>query len=236
MTALPDEQAGIKNWFNQTYQREGFGYLRPLAAYAIYAKLLALQPGEPFLDVACGPGLMLRQALDAGCVVHGIDISDQAIAMARNYVPAADTRQANAQALPFADGAMAAITCLGSLERMLDLEAVLREIHRVCQPNGRCCFLVRNSETFSWKFLMEKLGLRNKAGHQGANSLAAWTAIFEGNGFVVDQVLPDQWPFVRWGQFLSLGLHTPDPLRLRHGLKPLRGAYEFIFLLHKRPA
>ena len=62
MTALPDEQTGIKNWFNQTYQREGFGYLRPLAAYAIYAKLLALQPGEPFLDVACGPGLMLRQA------------------------------------------------------------------------------------------------------------------------------------------------------------------------------
>ena len=44
MTALPDEQTGIKNWFNQTYQREGFGYLRPLVAYAIYAKLLALQP------------------------------------------------------------------------------------------------------------------------------------------------------------------------------------------------
>ena len=234
MATIHDEQTGIRNWFDQTYQRSGFSYLRPLEAYEIYAKLLTLKPQEPFLDVACGPGHMLKQALNYGCLAHGIDISSTAIEMAQSYVPQAATQVANAESLPFATNSMAAVTCLGSLERMIHLDKVLAEIYRVTQPEGRVCFLVRNSETLTWKVLMEKLGMRNKQGHQGANSLVAWRDIFQANGFAVMRVLPDQWPFVRWGQFWTLGLYKPNPTVERHGHLPLNRAYEFIFLLRKQ--
>ena len=229
-----DEQLQIKNWFDQTYQQRGFGYLRPSAAYTIYTQLLNLQPGENFLDVACGPGLMLQQAVAVGCQAHGVDLSDVAIGMAQDFVPQAITQTANAQALPFADGTMDAVTCLGSLERMIDLDKVLQEIQRVSTVNARFCFLVRNSGNFTWQLFMEHWGLRNKTGHQGAKTLVEWTAVFQHNNFQIDQILPDQWPFVRWGQALTLGLYQPNPTTVRHGIKPLRYAYEFVFLLRKR--
>ena len=199
-----NEQLQIKNWFDKTYQQRGLRYLRPLAAYAVYIKILRLAPNESFLDVACGPGLMVRQAIDVGARAHGIDISNQAIEMAKQFVPQADTQTANAESLPFADGSMDAITCLGSLERMINLDKVLQEIHRVGATDGRFCFLVRNSNTVLWKLLMEQFGLRNKEGHQGAKTLDEWQTYFEKNGFKIITVLPDQWPFVRWGQILSL--------------------------------
>ncbi len=234
MTSIrQQEQTQIKNWFDKTYQQRGFSYLRPLAAYEVYIKLLNLQPDETFLDVACGPGLMLQQALQVGAKAYGIDISEKAIEMAKSYVPAAQTQTANAEQLPFEDGSMDAITCLGSLERMINLEQVLGEIHRVGKENGRFCFLVRNSNTLTWKLFMEKLGLRNKEGHQGAKTLEAWHTYFEKNGFEIVKVIPDQWPFVRWGQIATLGLYTPNPTKIRQGLRPLSTAYEFIFLLRK---
>lgn len=229
-----EEQLRIKNWFDQNYKRQGFQYLRPLAAYAIYVKLLDLQAGEKLLDVACGPGLMLRQAINAGAEAFGIDISDTAVEMAQKYVPEADVRPGNAEDLPFPDNALDAVTCLGSLERMINLEKVLQEIHRVGHEQTHYCFLVRNSNTLTWKLFMERLGLRNEDGHQGAKSLSEWTDLFKNNGFEIRQILPDQWPFVRWGRILSLGLIKPDPTVIRWGIGPLSYAYEFIFILQKR--
>lgn len=231
-----EEQQTIKNWFDRTYRTKGFNYLRPLEAYGLYTKLLNLQTGEKFLDVACGPGLMLKQALNVGAEAHGIDISEAAIEMAHQYVPQADSRVANAESLPFEDGSMHAVTCLGSLERMIHLDRVLREIHRVGRADARFCFLARNSRNYTWKIFMERLGLQNEKGHQGAKALDEWKRFFSDNGFQVVAVLPDQWPFVRWRQALTLGLIKPDPLKLRTGIRPLEQVYEFIFVLRKKSA
>lgn len=228
------EQQQVKRWFDANYKKKGFQYLRPLEAYGIYTKLLQLRPAQTLLDVACGPGLMLRQALDQGAHALGVDISEAAIEMAQSYVPEAETQVGNAEALPFADHSADAVTCLGSLERMLDLDAVLKEIHRVGKPDATFCFLVRNSQTVWWTLVAEKLGFRNTEGHQGANTLEAWQARFEANQFKLLAVYPDQWPFVRAGQFATLGLYKPDPLKLRRGFRPLRRAYEFVFVLRKK--
>ncbi|MGB1251847.1 MAG: class I SAM-dependent methyltransferase [Candidatus Promineifilaceae bacterium] len=229
-----DEQATIRAWFNETYRTKGFRYLRPPAAYKVYPRLLKLKKGESALDVACGLGLMLEQSIKVGANAYGIDLSDTAVGMAREYVPQAKIEVANSEHLPFEDGSMDAITCLGSLERMINLPRVFAEMQRVTRPDARFCFLVRNSQTLFWQLFMKRFGMQNKNSHQGAKNLEEWAALFDQHGFVIEKVLPDQWPMVRWPQAVSLGLVQRNPYRVRPGLRPVRYADELIFLLRKK--
>ena len=229
--AQSDEQATIRAWFNETYRTKGFRYLRPPTAYMIYPKLLDIKQGESTLDVACGLGLMLEQAVKRGANVYGIDLSDTAVGMAREYVPQAKIEVANSEHLPFDDNSMDVITCLGSLERMINLPRVFAEMQRVGRPDARYCFLVRNSNTLFWQLFMKRLGMKNRNSHQGAKSIDEWTALFEAHGFQVDDVLPDQWPMIRWPQIMTLGLVNRRPNKIRRGMRPVQYADELIFLL-----
>ena len=229
--AQSDEQATIRAWFNETYRTKGFGYLRPPAAYKVYPRLLELQGGESSLDIACGLGLMLEQSVKVGAQAYGIDLSDTAVGMAREYVPQAKIEVANSEHLPFEDNSMDVITCLGSLERMINLSRVFAEMQRVGRPDARYCFLVRNSDTLFWQIFMKRFGMQNRNSHQGAKSMEAWTALFEANGFQVNKVLPDQWPMVRWPQIATLGWVKRNPYKVRPGLRPVQYADELIFLL-----
>ena len=73
--------------------------------------------------------------------------------------------------------------------------------------------------------------LRNAVGHQGASGKDDWCRLFERCGLTVERILPDQWPLMwRERAMRRLGL-SPSFTRLRRGLRPLRLAGEFIFLL-----
>ncbi len=86
------DQSRVAAWFDETYTKKGFSYLRPPRAYPIFLQLLGARDGQRVLDVACGPGLLLRAALDRGLDASGVDISKEAISMARKNLPAADAR------------------------------------------------------------------------------------------------------------------------------------------------
>ena len=227
------EQQQIANWFDQTYRTRGEWYLRPLKAYYIYLELLRAQAGEKLLDVACGLGRLLEAGRAYGCALTGIDISKVAVDKARTKVPEARIYLANAEQLPFDDSHFEMITCLGSLERMIHLHKVLAELHRVGQPQARYCFLVRNAQTSSWN-MKRSLGLLNKKGHQGANTLAGWTGIFEKAGFVIEEILPDQYPLQRRRYWSSLGMRPVDFREVIRSDRPLTRANEFLFLLRKK--
>jgi len=198
------EQEQIKHWFNKTYQKRAVQYLRPVEAYEIYLKLLATEKGKSILDIACGPGQMLKAAKKQGLQLSGIDIAEVAIDYAKAALPEANLKVANAENLPFEDEQFNYITCLGSLERFINIEVALKEMLRVAHKDARFCFLVRNSERPSWKIVKEKLGFINKAGHQGAKSLNAWSAIFKSAGFKINRIHHDQWPKTRWSRWFSL--------------------------------
>lgn len=114
--------------------------------FARWAPLLLLyaapQPGERVLDVACGTGIVARQAAPAvgesGTVV-GVDASPQMLAVARAAAPAPasgiEWRQGDATALP--DGPFDLVTCQHGLQFFPDRPAALREMHRVLAPKGR---------------------------------------------------------------------------------------------------
>ncbi len=232
---MTDEQGGVTQWFDTTYRDKGFGYLRPLAAYPIFLQLLDAKPGERLLDVACGPGLLLKASLLRGVEPHGVDISAVAIQMAREFVPSAQVQVANAEALPFAEATFDLLTCIGALERMLDRQQVLREMCRVVRPGGRLCLMLRNAMAPGWRIWRQWLGKQNHAGHQDAKGLAEWRALLESAGFTVDRVYMDQWPRQKLRRLLHGGrvhdFSQPEPIA--EPWLSMKRVYEYIFVLRR---
>jgi SAM-dependent methyltransferase len=222
-------QHTVQQWFDNVYATRGLSYLRPAEAYPIFVHLVGAQPGERLLDVACGAGLLLRAARERGVRAIGVDLSRVAAQLAGNGASVG-----NAELLPYRDESFDCITCIGSLERMIDREAVLREMQRVARPGARFCVMVRNSRTLKWKVHADLLGRRNVAGHQDAAGLEQWTAMFERLGFVVDGIHPDQWFRQRLRRAFGISWAAQEGVIAEPMLLPLRYANEFIYRLRLR--
>lgn len=115
-------------------------------------------PSRRLLDVGCGAGNLLASLADTGAELHGVDISDEMIAVAGHSLPSAKLRVAPAEQLPYADHVFHAASCLGVLEYLEDPAAALRALRRVLRPDGvlvvsfpnRASLLRRLSRVESW--------------------------------------------------------------------------------------
>jgi len=235
MTSEDTAQATVTSWFDATYAKKAFGYLRPLEAYPIFVQLLGARAGESLLDVACGPGHLLRAAELRGLRPTGVDISAKALELARQYVPSAELRESNAEELPFADATFDHVTCVGAIERFLDRPRALGEMCRVGKGSARFLFMVRNSRTLDWLIWKRWLGQQNRDGHQDALTLEDWCALMGRCGLEVEAVYMDQWLRQRLRKalrgFRARDLTQDEPVA--EPLLPIRFANEFILLCRK---
>ena len=228
------EQKQIVDWFNNTYTKRGEWYLRPKHAYYIYLEVLNAKANQKLLDIACGLGRLLEASLEYNVVPSGIDISDVAIAKVKAKFPQLDVSVANAEELPFEDNSFDLLTCIGSLERMIDKDKVLNEFLRVGKKECRYCFLVRNSQSTNWMFFKKFLGLKNKAGHQDAMDYNSWSQLFTKAGFNISNVYPDQYPLMKRLKRRSFWLKTIDYKSVVTSKTPIEKAKEFLFILEKK--
>ena len=114
----------------------------------IIANKVHLERGGPYLDLGCSAGLYTRNFArilgDSGDVI-GIDISPsmlkEASRRARNLGAAPSFVRADAAYLPFADASMNGAVCGGTLNELGDPARVLRETHRVLQPDSRLAIM-----------------------------------------------------------------------------------------------
>jgi SAM-dependent methyltransferase len=98
---------------------------------------LALGPADHLLEVGCGGGLLLRDALVTGASVTGLDHSEEMVVLARERAPGADVVLGKAERLPFADGTFSAIAMSVVFFFLEDPVGVLRECRRVLRRGGR---------------------------------------------------------------------------------------------------
>lgn len=141
------------HWFEDLADHLGSAYLRYSFTKGteqevdFLVEALELSPGMRVLDVGCGPGRHAHALGRRGIAVHGIDISERFVDLARSDAPAGVTfERLDARSLPFDQEFDAAISlCQGAFgladggptERPIDPDGVvLAGIARALVPGG----------------------------------------------------------------------------------------------------
>ena len=112
---------------------------------------LGLEPDTAVLECGCGPGWLWRQNLariPANCAITLTDLSPGMVAEAEAALNEAESaladsgttfqvREANTEALPFADESFDVVVANHMLYHVPHLDTALAEIRRVLKPHGR---------------------------------------------------------------------------------------------------
>lgn len=110
-----------------------------LAWAAPIANAAAIAPGQSVLDVACGTGVLAREALprvQPGGSVTGLDRNPAMLDVARRNAPEIDWQLGVVEDLPFPDDHFDAVVCQFGLMFFDDRVKALREMWRVLRPGG----------------------------------------------------------------------------------------------------
>jgi len=142
----------LGNWITDRKARRPSGsqsratYRDPLFHYPNFRVILselALKSEDYLLEVGCGGGAMLKQALKSGCRAAAIDHSPEMVQVARKENREAVTAgrlnilEASAVKLPFPDSTFTCAAMTGVLGFLSDPLAALSEIRRVLVQGGR---------------------------------------------------------------------------------------------------
>src|SRR5262245_50505371 len=144
------------------------------------------------LDVGCGPGRHAHALAERGIVVHGIDISNRFVELARDNAPAGATfERLDAQALTF-DAEFDAVICLcqgafGLMTADGQDATVLAGMARALKPGGRLAltafsayFVLKHWEGADFDAATginhERTEIRNEAGEAVTTDL--WTGCY----------------------------------------------------------
>lgn len=109
------------------------------------AEAAAIAPGQAVLDVACGTGVLAREAAARarpGGAVVGLDRNDGMLGVARRIAPDIDWKPGLAESISFEDGRFDAVVSQFGLMFFEDRRAALREMWRVLKPGGRLAVAV----------------------------------------------------------------------------------------------
>ena len=101
-----------------------------------------LNGDERVLDIATGPGYIAEAFAGAAREVVGVDLTDAMLAIAKERtnnrgIANVSFRTADAQNLPFENGAFDVVVCRLALHHLQKPLQVLREMARVCRAGGR---------------------------------------------------------------------------------------------------
>ena len=145
---------------------------------------------RPVLDLGCGDGVF-GQLAGWPSDTTGIDFDEASLRVRARLCPGAVNLRADAGKLPLPDAAFATCVSNSVFEHLPDLDACLREAHRVLRPGGRLVFTMTLG-TFS-RHLRELTGAGDarawlkRFGHRQEPDEAELLGRVSAAGFVVEQ-------------------------------------------------
>jgi SAM-dependent methyltransferase len=231
--AQPAPLEKVRASYEQLYA--GVGLAGDARLYRRIVRLLAPRPGGTLLDVACGEGGLVREALRHGLAAQGLDIARAAIETARRLTPEGRFEVGDAAKLPYPSASFDYVTCLGSLENMPDPWASLAEIRRVAKDDARICVMVPNA---FWLGDVLSAWLRQRDDrpfqvHDRRASRDNWRGFLRAGGFTVERELRHNRPAVlfRGGKLRSVRKFLVRSAR--NLVTPFNLSLEFIYLCRK---
>lgn len=159
---LKNLSAAVKRWIREDF----YGYpssakpavwrgLRKLALWPEKARRrLTGREALPWsgegrlLDVGCGPGVNLQTFQEQGWDVHGIDVNESAVAMAREKV-GDRVHHGTLDTAPFDEESFDVVSLNHSLEHMFSPLETLERVRRLLKPGGMVVIEVPNAD--SWE-------------------------------------------------------------------------------------
>ncbi|MDY0073366.1 MAG: bifunctional 2-polyprenyl-6-hydroxyphenol methylase/3-demethylubiquinol 3-O-methyltransferase UbiG [Thauera sp.] len=111
--------------------------------------------GKKVVDVGCGGGILAESMAASGATVTGIDMSEQALGVARLHLyesgQQVDYRQLSAETLAEEmPGAFDIVTCMEMLEHVPDPASVIAACMRLVKPGGDVFFSTLNRNLKSY--------------------------------------------------------------------------------------
>jgi SAM-dependent methyltransferase len=140
------------------------------------ADAAALRTGQRVLDVACGTGVLAREAaarVGAAGRVVGIDPNPGMLAVAAQLAPGVEWREGAAESLPFPNRSFNAVVSQFGLMFFRDRHQALQEMRRALIPGGRLVVAVWNSLEEIPAYASLVTLLEETAGRRAADALRA---------------------------------------------------------------
>ncbi|HEV2904249.1 MAG TPA: class I SAM-dependent methyltransferase, partial [Pyrinomonadaceae bacterium] len=149
-TKFSDAEIGTPEFFERVeahrYEKEWH-----IPAAADFANTHGLR----VLEIGCGMGTDGAQFAKAGADYTGIDLTDAAVVLARKRFQVSglkgEFRVADAERLDFPDGSFDLVYSHGVLHHTPDIEAAVREIHRVLKPGGRAMVMLYHRGSYNYR-------------------------------------------------------------------------------------
>lgn len=133
-----------------------------------------VRTGQRVLDVACGTGVVAREAalrVGPGGSVTGMDPDPGMLAVAGELAPRVRWRLGSAEFIPFPDAEFDTVLCPFGMMYFTDCHQALLEMLRVVVPRGCIAVAVRDSLQNSAAYPIEVELVRRHGGERAANAL-----------------------------------------------------------------
>jgi ubiquinone/menaquinone biosynthesis C-methylase UbiE len=146
-------QQARDRYLERIAQYKSSGYDRPAAARFVVDQLERFE--GPVLDIGTGQGLMATELARRGAAVVSIDVNEEeqrAGMINAKYEGIAERitfMTADAQHLPFPEGAFGTVATLDALHHFADGPAVFSETRRVLRPSGRVLLAELTADGFA---------------------------------------------------------------------------------------
>lgn len=155
-TKFSDAEIGTPEFFKRVeahrYEKEWH-----IPAAADFASTRGLR----VLEIGCGMGTDGAQFAKAGADYTGIDLTDAAVELARKRFQVSglkgEFRVADAERLDFPDASFDLVYSHGVLHHTPDIEAAVREIHRVLKPGGRAIVMLYHRGSYNYRVVIRVL-------------------------------------------------------------------------------
>jgi ubiquinone/menaquinone biosynthesis C-methylase UbiE len=134
--------------------------------------------GHRVLDIATGPGYVAARAAERGAEPVGVDFSPEMLELAARLHPGIEFREADANALPFADESFDVVVANFLMPHLSDLPGAVGEAARVTRPGGRVAMTTWDSPERT-RFVGAVMEAVAAAGAAPPDELPAGPSIFQ---------------------------------------------------------